>query len=63
MSAIAGVPVVKLARAIHQAATEHVGRDLLEQATRHGRERGLLSAAEHEQLVRDLDLKHIGGRA
>jgi predicted transcriptional regulator of viral defense system len=63
VSAIAGVSVVRLARAIRQAAAEHVGRDLLEQATRHGRERGLLSAAEHEQLVRDLDLQHIGGRA
>lgn len=63
VSAIAGVPVVKLARAIRQAAAEHIGRDLLEQAARHGRERGLLSAAEHEQLVRDLDLDHIGGRA
>lgn len=63
VSAIAGVPVVKLARAIHQAAAEHVGRDLLEQATRHGRERGLLNATEHEQLLRNLDLDHIGGRA
>lgn len=63
VSAIAGVPVVKLTQAIRQAAAEHVGRDLLEQAARHGRARGLLSATEHEQLVRDLDLDHIGGRA
>ncbi len=63
VSAIAGVPVVKLAHAIRQAAAEHVGRDLLEQATRHGRERGLLSATEQEQLVKDLDLDHLSGRA
>jgi predicted transcriptional regulator of viral defense system len=63
VSAIAGVPVVKLAGAIRQAAAEHVGRDLLEQATRHGRERGLLSETEHERLVKDLDLDHVSGRA
>jgi predicted transcriptional regulator of viral defense system len=63
VSAIDGVPVVKLGRAIRQSATERVGRDLLEQAARHGRSRGLLSAREHEQLVGELGLETVGGRA
>jgi|SRR5665213_2333360 len=63
VTAIQGVPVVRLARAICQCAELHTGRDLLEQATRHGRSRGLLSAQEHEQLTRELGLEHTGGRA
>jgi hypothetical protein len=42
---------------------EHLGRDLLEQAARHGRARGLLSAQEHETLVRELGLEGVSGRA
>ena len=63
VTAIEGVPVVRLARAIRQSAELHVGRDLLEQAVRHGRGRGLLSADEHERLVRELGLEKVGGRA
>jgi len=62
VTAIEGVPVVRLARAIRQCAEMHIGRDLLEQAVRHGRSRGLLSVQEHEQLVRELELEHVGGR-
>ena len=63
VTAIQGVPVVRLARAIRQCAELHAGRDLLEQATRHGRGRGLISVQEHEQLTRELGLEHAGGRA
>jgi predicted transcriptional regulator of viral defense system len=63
VTAIEGVPVVKLGRAIRQCAEMRVGRDLLEQAARHGRGRGLLSAREHERLVGELGLEHISGRA
>lgn len=63
VTAIEGVPVVRLVRAIRQSAELHVGRDLLEQAVRHGRSRGLLSANEHERLARELGLEKVGGRA
>jgi hypothetical protein len=63
VSATEGVPVVKLAKAIRQSAAEHVRRDLLEQAARNGRSRGLLTAAEHERLVRELGLAAVSGRA
>ncbi|MGH2878499.1 MAG: type IV toxin-antitoxin system AbiEi family antitoxin domain-containing protein [Solirubrobacteraceae bacterium] len=63
ITAIEGVPVVRLARAIRQCAELHVGRDLLEQAVRHGRSRGLLDAQEHQQLVQEFGLDRVGGRA
>jgi predicted transcriptional regulator of viral defense system len=63
VTAIEGVPVVKLARALRQCARDHLGRDLLEQAVRHGRARGLLGAQEHETLVRELGLEGVSGRA
>lgn len=63
VTAIEGIPVVKLTPALRQCVQEHLGRDLLEQATRHGRARGLLSAQEHEALVRELGLEGISGRA
>ncbi len=63
VTAIEGVPVVKLGRAIRQCAEMNLGRDLLEQATRQGRGRGLLSSAEHGTLVEELELEGVGGRA
>jgi hypothetical protein len=63
VTAIEGVPVVKLARAIQQCAAAHLGGDLLEQALRHGRARGLLSSSEHDQLARELGLQDSGERA
>lgn len=54
--AIEGVPVVRLARAIRECAEDYLGADLLEQAVRHGRGRGLISARERGQLVADLGL-------
>lgn len=63
ITAIEGVPVVKLGRALRQCAQSHLARDLLAQAVRHGRSRGLLSAKQHAALVRELDLEGVGGRA
>jgi predicted transcriptional regulator of viral defense system len=63
ITAIEGVTVVKLGRALRQCAQAHLARDLLEQAIRHGRSRGLLSAEEHAALVRELDLEGAGRRA
>ncbi len=63
VTAIEGIPVVKLTRALRQCAQEHLGRDLLEQAVRQGRARGLLSAEESETLTREFALEGISGRA
>jgi predicted transcriptional regulator of viral defense system len=63
VTAIEGVPVVTLARAIRECASDHLGTDLLEQAVRHGRSRGLLSAGEHKRLIADLGLERVGERA
>ncbi len=63
ITAIEGVPVVKLALALRQSAQAHLGADLLEQAARHGRARGLLSATEHQALIRELGLERVAGRA
>jgi predicted transcriptional regulator of viral defense system len=63
VSAIAGVPVVKLARAIRQCADLHLGRGLIEQAVRHGRGRRLLTGEEQKRLARELELERLGGRA
>jgi predicted transcriptional regulator of viral defense system len=60
ITAIEGVPVVTLETAIRQCAAAHVGRDLLEQAVRHGRERGLLRRQQAQQLIDDLDLGRVG---
>jgi hypothetical protein len=49
-----------LEKAIRQCAVAHVGRDLLEQAVRHGRERGLLRGQQARQLVEDLHLGQVG---
>jgi predicted transcriptional regulator of viral defense system len=63
VTAIEGIPVVKLAVALRQCARAHLGADLLEQAARHGRARGLLSAQEHQALIRELGLERVAGRA
>jgi predicted transcriptional regulator of viral defense system len=60
ITAIEGVPVVRLEKAIRQCAETHLGKDLLEQAVRHGRERGLLRSRQAEQLVDDLHLERVG---
>jgi len=60
MAMIEGVPVVTLEKAIRQCADLHVGLDLLEQAVRHGRERGLLKLAQVDALAAELDLDRVG---
>ncbi len=60
ITAVEGVPVVTLETAIRQCAEAHVGRDLLEQAVRHGRERGLLRRRQAQTLVEDLHLERVG---
>lgn len=62
VTAIEGVPTVKLTRAIRQCAAAHLGGDLLDQALRNGRARGLISAEEHDHLVRELGLQDDGAR-
>jgi len=64
ITAIEGIPVVTLERAVRECAAAHLGSDLLEQAVRHGRERGLLSAEQADALTRDLGLDRLAsGRA
>ncbi len=56
---IEGVPVVRLPKAIREAFVDRVALDLLEQAVRHGRERGLLSEATAAGLRAELGLDRI----
>jgi predicted transcriptional regulator of viral defense system len=60
VTAIEGVPVVGLERAVRQCAEAHVGKDLLEQAVRHGRERGLITRQQAKRVIADLELAGIG---
>jgi len=64
VTAIEGVPVVTLERAVRECAAAHLAPDLLEQAVRHGRERGLLSAEQAAALTHDLGFDRVAaGRA
>lgn len=64
ITALEGVSVVTLERAVRQCAAAHLAPDLLEQAVRHGRERGLLGAEPANALTRDLGLERLAsGRA
>jgi predicted transcriptional regulator of viral defense system len=60
VTTIEGVPVVTLEKAIRQCAEAHVGLDLLEQAVRHGRERGLLRRQVADALTTELGLNRVG---
>lgn len=60
VTTVEGVPVVTLEKAVRQCAEVHVGRDLLEQAVRHGREQGLLRRAQAAVLTADLGLDRVG---
>lgn len=61
---IEGVPVVTLERAIRECAAVHLATDLLEQATRHGRDQGLLTANQAQALVAELEIDRVAvGRA
>lgn len=59
IATVEGVPVVTLERAVRECASDGVGRDLLEQAVRNGRARGLLTAQQATALARELDLGRI----
>ena len=59
VTAIEGVPLVSLERAIRECAADHLGLDLIKQAVRRGREKGLLSSAVADRLNQDLDLGRI----
>ena len=59
VTAVEGVPIVTLDRAVRECAGDGVGRDLLEQAVRNGRARGLLTAEQARALARELDLGRI----
>jgi predicted transcriptional regulator of viral defense system len=64
VTAIEGVPVVTLGRAIRECAAEHLAADLLEQAIRHGRDRGLLTGTEADGLMAELGVDRVAvGRA
>jgi predicted transcriptional regulator of viral defense system len=61
---IEGVPVVTLERAIRECVAGHLAADLLEQAIRHGRERGLLSDAQADALAAETGTDRVAvGRA
>jgi predicted transcriptional regulator of viral defense system len=59
VTAIEGVPVVTLERAVRECAKAHLAPDLLEQAVRHGRERGLLGAEQAVALIGELGLDRV----
>ena len=59
VSEIEGVPVVTLERAIRDCAADGVGLDLIEQAVRNGRDRGLLTDEQAVALTADLGLDRI----
>jgi predicted transcriptional regulator of viral defense system len=59
ISEIEGVPVVTLERAVRDCAADHLGPDLIEQAVRNGRGRGLLTAEQAATLTSDLRLERI----
>jgi predicted transcriptional regulator of viral defense system len=61
---IEGVPVVTLERAIRECAAAYLAADLLEQAIRHGRERGLLSDAQADAARAEIGTDRVAvGRA
>lgn len=59
VTVIEGIPVVTLERAVRQCAADYLGADLLEQAVRAGRARGLLTAAQADSLTGDFGLDRI----
>lgn len=62
IATIQGVPVVTLERAIRECADDHVGLDLIEQAVRTGRARGVLTSEQAAALVAELGLDQIAGQ-
>lgn len=62
ISEIEGVPVVTLERAIRDGAADGVALDLIEQAVRNGRDRGLLTAERAAALTSDLGLDRVAAQ-
>jgi predicted transcriptional regulator of viral defense system len=54
-----GLPIVTAAKAVRQCATEHLRRDLVEQALEDGRRAGLIGRAEYDVLVRELGAARV----
>ena len=62
ISDIEGVRVVALERAIRDCAADGVGLDLIEQAVRNGRSRGLLTAGQAAALSSDFGLDRVAAQ-
>lgn len=62
VSQIEGVPVVTLERAIRDCAADRLGLDLIEQAVRNGRARGLLTAEQAAALTSDFGLERVAAQ-
>jgi len=59
VTAIEGIPIVTLERAVRECADDGLGPDLLKQAVRTGRARGLLTARQAGALARELNLERV----
>lgn len=59
---IEGVPVVRLERTIRDCAADGMGLDLIEQAVRNGRGRGLLTAEQTAALTSELGLDRVAAQ-
>lgn len=62
VSQIEGVPVVTLERAIRDCSADRLGLDLIEQAVRNGRARGLLTAEQAAALTSDFGLDRVAAQ-
>jgi predicted transcriptional regulator of viral defense system len=62
ISQMEGVPVVTLERAIRDCAADRVGLDLIEQAVRNGRGRGLLTPEQAAALTSDFGLDRVAAQ-
>ncbi len=56
-----GIPIVTSAKAIRQAAAEHLGDALVAQAVDHGESNGRLTRKQAAELRRELGLRRGGG--
>lgn len=62
VSEIEGIPVVALERAIRDCAADGLSLDLIEQAVRNGRGRGLLTAEQEAALTSELGLDRVAAQ-
>lgn len=61
VTAFEGIPIVTAARAIRQAAADHIGPALIAQAIDHGQRNGNLTRREAAQLRRELSVARGSG--